>query len=160
MLGCDGLVIYFELDANVWKLWNFGAVVLGVLFLVATCMAISVHVEFGSNGEFGVSDCFVLVGLDVIDCGADVDIGKRLADFVEDVPIGCEGGAWGCGYAEFLIEGLWEPHRTEYVLAMEVLIEEPSGGADDAFVVDDDVESSDCGLVEILEDSVDESESG
>ena len=69
MLGCDGLVVYFELDTNVGKLWNFGAFVLGVLVLVATGVAIGVHVEFGSNGEFDVSNCFVLVCL-YVDKGA------------------------------------------------------------------------------------------
>ena len=43
---------------------------------------------------------------------------------------------------------------------MEVLIEEPSCGADDAFVVNDDAETSNCGLVEVFKESVDESESG
>lgn len=158
MLGGDGLIIYFQLDADVGELWDFGAVFVGVFVLISTSVTIGVHVIFGSDGKFGVWSFVVLVGFDVVDGRADLDGCERLTYFVEYVPVGGEGGAGCCGHDEFFFEGLRKPHRTEDVLALEILVEEPSGGADNAFVIDYDVESSDGRLIEIFEEAVEKSE--
>ena len=44
VLRCNGLVLDFELDANVWENWDFGSGFVAVLFLVASRVAIGVHV--------------------------------------------------------------------------------------------------------------------